>query len=262
MFVKLKKYGGFEENRLERGGLLPTDSTMVLNPFAMNQLPVLSPTMGKVRNINLPEMLPSIDNKNRRQYTVEPKKRGAIEIYENGREVRDKRVRDASLKLKIKIASNNSDGKTGTTLAQSNVSPIRLRSRNNLDAIGKRLNKSLDTDIPRYDTIENSGLLCNKDEIYKPRNIPVVVEIKNVLLKSRQEEYNENIYDSLLDHTKTELFSEVKKYINSKTKDIERQNTFSKILVNGLYCSKFINKKECIYTPQKIYLPKNEVFSN
>ena len=62
-----------------------------------------------------------------------------------------------------------------------------------------------------------------------------------------------------MEATKADLFSEVKKYIHSKVKDVERIQTFAKILINGLSSSKFISKKDCIYTPPKVLVPKTDV---
>lgn len=78
-----------------------------------------------------------------------------------------------------------------------------------------------------------------------------------MLLKVRQEEYNENIFESLLEAQKTLLATEAKKYIYSKEKDPERLQTFVKILINGFYSAKFITRKDCIYTPQKGSPPQN-----
>jgi hypothetical protein len=191
---------------------------------------------------------------------VDPKKYGAIELYECGREAREKRVRDASNKLKIKIAESNAEARTGTTGTSSLLTPAKARSRN-LPDFNKRQNRSFDVGMLRPALLESRAELPAKEEVYKPKIIIHSPEVKNVLLKPRNEEYNENIYDSLLESTKTELTSVVKKYINSKESDQERAQTFAKILVNGLYSSKFISRKECMYTPKKVLLPKTDVSS-
>lgn len=50
-----------------------------------------------------------------------------------------------------------------------------------------------------------------------------------------------------------------KVYVFEAKDDQERLHTFAKILVNGLYVSKFLDRKTCLFIPNKILLPKVEV---
>jgi hypothetical protein len=253
MFVKLKKNVGSSDKRQE-SGLLPTDSIMV-KPAKYEQLPQLSqlPQVVNVRNINLSELRP-VENKKFRLISVEHNRKGEIELFENRRDARDQRVREASIKLKIKIADQTPDSRTGTT-----QTPIRARSRNQpLFQIDRRQNRSFDTAMLK-NAIRATETSVGHAEEYLPKHKFKPVETKNILLVTRKEDFNENVFDSLTTEVKNTMFNSVHKYIFGKGYDNERIQLFAKLVVNGLYVNKFINKKENMYTPQKVMLPKYEV---
>ena len=251
MFFKLKHGKPSQEKGIERG-LLPTDSLMI----GFNEIPKMPrmPILPNVRNIDLPE-LRNVQSLNSRVKSVEPRRKTEIELFENGKEARAQRIREASLKLKIKIAKQSPDSRTGTT-----QKPVRMRVANQrptFNVIGNQ-HRSLDIREPRGATATFIDKTPEND-IYTPKLIFKGKDTKNVLLIIRTEEYKEKVFDSLTDDIKNVLFNSVQKYIFSKKVENDRIQALARIMVNGMYVNKFIRKKENLYTPQKVMLPKDGV---
>lgn len=254
MFVKYKKTPHAKEFRPEyKDSLLPTESYMV-NPVSGHLKPWLPPlTSSQVKNIELPELI-TRGNQQIRIKSTEPNKKRELELFENQIESREKKVRDASQKLKLKIAEKTPDTRTGAS-----ISPARIRIRGTEQSLDAIQHRSLDVAAAKQVLRQSQLLEQSADQIYAPKTKFKPVDAKNVLLKSRKEDYNENAFDSLSTDIKNFMFNLTQKYVFARHSDTERVQTFARILVNGLYVCKFINKKECLYTPQKVLLPKHEV---
>lgn len=251
MFFKLNKQQA-SRGQQRREGQHDSESNN-LSPVKFPQIPQL-PLLTNVRNIELPE-LRLVQSKDQRLKSVDPKKKRELEIFENGRASRDLRFREASNKLKVKIAEQSPESRTGTT-----QTPARARSRNQpAFQISKKQNRSMDTGTMR--DVLNRSQANNQEEEYSPihNHRFKVPDIKNVLLKSRKEEFNENVFDSLSTEIKQTLLTSVQKFVYSKNHDIDRLQMFAKLIINGLYVNKFLRKKENLYTPPRVMLPKDEV---
>jgi hypothetical protein len=162
---------------------------------------------------------------------------------------REKRTRESSEKIKKQIdESVHSKAFTGSTISGSNQPPMRLRvGRNPLDG---RQNQSVEVVRQKRGSEE--------EEVYVPKGVKLP-QPKELLLKPRIEDYNENIFDALDAQVREHLCVQTTKQICHEKPDSHRCQTFCKILVNGLYCAKFLKKASCLFTPQKVLIPNYEV---
>lgn len=210
------------------------------------------------KNIELPDIMNSNINRSpmmeRKRLSFKMMNNDVLNIMSRDREEKGNRARESSEKIKRSIEQGKqSRAYTGSTITGSSyLTPIKVRSKvtGNFDSLHHR---SLDQGARREREAE-------KDVEYIPKGFKHP-EVKDLVLKPRSEEYNENVFDSLHTQIKDQLYFETGKYIYQKKTDQARAQTFCKILINGLYCAKFINKKECIFTPKKIIIPKTEVKS-
>lgn len=269
LFVKIRKVGHSEEvsPAVRRKQQTENDRQHILDPVP-----------GALGRGNLPELSASrifspTKQRETNKYGKPDNRNEAIELFNRGREERDKRARESSEKIKKKIISDMNHSildskKLGT---ESTDTHSRTRSIGGLTAssIRDRHHMSLDYGRPKptkedtqVNNLKQSSLAISQEQVYSPKLNFKVISHADKVIKPRQEEYNENIFESLLPDVQKYMESQVKKYVFQQDAEQERVETFARLLISGLYASKFLDKKMCLYTPQKILLPKIEVLSN
>lgn len=189
----------------------------------------------------------------------------ALDLISQIKEERERKVRDSSEKIKRNLLKE--EGKSQATAANTfttgsgdpslNMVPkYRVRAPEQVD---RRVNRSLDTDVRHRSRAGGINLPQIGEGNHQFKVIPSPVEVKDKVLRPRTEEYTENIHENLEPEIKTHLAMEIQRYIFAKKPDQERVQNFAKIMINGLYASKFLTRKTMIFTPAKVYLPKQEV---
>lgn len=175
-------------------------------------------------------------------------KADALQLFVRERQEREKRTRESSEKIKKQIdESVHSKAFTGSTISGSQQSPLRLRpARNPLDG-------------RQHQSVELARRAPPEPEaVYVPRGVRLP-EASGALLKPRVEGYNENVFDALDAQVRAHLVVQASKLICHAQPDAHRAETFCKLLVNGLYCAKFLARSACLFAPQKVFLPNYEV---
>lgn len=189
----------------------------------------------------------------------------ALDLISQIKEERERKVRESSEKIKKNM--NKEEGGSQATAANtlgtsSGDASLNAQTRFRVRAPeggDKRVNRSLDTDVRHRSRAAGINLPQIGEGNHHLKVNPGPAEIKDKVLRPRTEEYTETIHDNLEAEIKTHLVMEIQRFVFAKQNDQERVHNFSKIMINGLYASKFLNRKTMVFTPAKVYLPKQEV---
>lgn len=280
MFVKLKsKQGQHPGYNISRGGELPQFKEIRSNCFpSFGAERSVSPTKRQQNKWTL-DALEIINQEKSSQFKKTRETSEKIKRTMNGESSLFENTPSTSHSKNYSTSTMNSSGRfrlpppsgfmRDSRVSHSLEAQTRASGSESLETSGMLMTKSrfvpLGNEVDGRISPQNRGFrgrrlesMENDQPEYRSKGFKLV-DPNEMVLKTRTEQYSENVFDTLAEPTQRLLTRLCRRRLFDQKANEHRVHNFTKMVVNGLYISKFVNPSSNLYTPSKMLLPKSEV---